>query len=98
LRWIKPIHLGLLPTDHEEKVASGRTASRRQAMAQQVLGGIAEDLSIEGRDVTETQSTFDRLLRAYFARFMVRDFQAMSYVSRSFELPPAPRNGHSHSN
>jgi hypothetical protein len=67
-------------------------------MAQQVLGGIAEDLSIEGRDVTETQSTFDRLLRAYFARFMVRDFQAMSYVSRSFELPPAPRNGHSHSN
>jgi hypothetical protein len=67
-------------------------------MAQQVLGGIAEDLGVESRDVTETQSTFDRLLRTYFARFMVRDFQAMSDVGSSFEPPPAPRNGHSRSN
>jgi hypothetical protein len=67
-------------------------------MAQQILGGIAEDLSPEGRDVSEAQSTFDRLLRAYFARLMVGDFPAMSGVSHSFELRSALRNGHSHSN
>ncbi|MBR0752340.1 hypothetical protein JQ604_09105 [Bradyrhizobium jicamae] len=47
-------------------------------MVQQVLVGIAESVSIESRDnVSEAQSTFDGLLRAYFARLpigeMVRD-------------------------
>jgi hypothetical protein len=64
-------------------------------MAQQVLGGIAEDLSVEGRDAREAQSTFDRLLRAYFARLLVREFPVM--VDRSFEPPSASRNGHSRS-
>ena len=67
-------------------------------MAQQVLGGIAEDLNLEGRDVSQAQSTFDRLLKAYFARLLVREFPAVGDAGRSFGLPSAPRNGHSRSN
>ncbi|GLR88026.1 hypothetical protein [Bradyrhizobium iriomotense] len=61
-------------------------------MAQHALGGIAADLSAEGRDVSEAESTFDRLLRAYFARLMIGEFPAMGDVSHSFELPLADRS------
>ena len=67
-------------------------------MAQQILGGIAEDLGLEGRDASEPQSTFDRLLRAYFTRLMVGDFPAMDDVGHSFELRSGLRNVHSHPN
>jgi hypothetical protein len=58
-------------------------------MAQRALDGIVADLGLEGREFSEAQSTFDRLLRAYFARLMVGEFPAMDDVSRSFELPLA---------
>ncbi|MBB4372468.1 hypothetical protein GGD63_005276 [Bradyrhizobium sp. cir1] len=65
-------------------------------MAQQVSGGVAEDLRIEGRDdVSEAQSTFDRLLRAYFARLLVREVAANG-INHSFELPFS-QGGHSRS-
>ncbi|MBP1094850.1 hypothetical protein JOE50_005380 [Bradyrhizobium japonicum] len=64
-------------------------------MAQQVLGGTAENLGLEGCDVGEAKSTFDRLLRAYFAR-LVGEFPALSDVSH--EPPPGRRNRHSPSN
>ncbi|MDA9400766.1 hypothetical protein [Bradyrhizobium sp. CCBAU 45389] len=64
-------------------------------MVQQVLGGVAEDLSIQGcDDVSEAQSTFDRLLRAYFARLLIREIRASNRIDPSFELP-APPSGHS---
>jgi hypothetical protein len=65
-------------------------------MAQQVLGGTAENLGLEGRDVGEAKSTFDRLLRAYFARLLVGEFPALSEVSH--EPPSGRRNRHSPSN
>lgn len=65
-------------------------------MAQQVVGGVAEDLSIGGcDDVSEARSTFDRLLRAYFARFLIREVAADG-IDHSFELP-ASQGGHSRS-
>ncbi|SFI59089.1 hypothetical protein [Bradyrhizobium sp. cf659] len=67
-------------------------------MAQQVLGGIADNVSLEGRGGSEAELTFDHLLRAYFARLLVGEFPAMSDVSRSLELPSAPRNSLSRSN
>jgi hypothetical protein len=67
-------------------------------MAQQALGGIADNASLEGRGGSEAQLTFDHLLRAYFARLLVGEFPARSDVSRSLELPSAPRNSRPHSN
>ncbi|WP_271565852.1 hypothetical protein [Bradyrhizobium sp. CCBAU 11386] len=67
-------------------------------MAQQVLGGLADNASLEGRDGGEAELTFDHLLRVYFARLLVGEFPAVNNVSRSLELPSAPRNSRSRSN
>jgi hypothetical protein len=67
-------------------------------MAQQVLGGLADNASLEGRDGSEAELTFDHLLRVYFARLLVGEFSAMSDVSRSLERPSGPRNSRSRSN
>lgn len=64
-------------------------------MAQQVSGGTAEGLSIEGRDnISEAQSTFDRLLRAYFARLLIGEIRAANGIDRAFKRP-APPSGRS---
>jgi hypothetical protein len=54
-------------------------------MARRVLRG--NDIDGEGRNRSEAQSTFDRLLKEYFARLLVGEFSATSEERRSFELP-----------
>lgn len=55
-------------------------------MVQQALGGIAADFCL---DVSQAKSTFDRLLRAYFARFAVGEPPVIGDVSHALELPLA---------
>ena len=67
-------------------------------MAQQVLRRVAEELRLESRDVSDALSTFDHLLRAYFARLLVGEFPAKSDVIHSSERSSGPRNSHPRSN
>lgn len=62
-------------------------------MMQQVFVGIAEDVSREELGRREAESTFDRLLREYFAILIISESPAMSDESCWCD-PAAGTQGH----
>jgi hypothetical protein len=62
-------------------------------MARRVLGGVTADIG--GEDSNEARSTFDRLLREYFATVFVSALPATREERHSSEPPSDTRNNRS---